>query len=168
MVKPKINSQITAAEVRVIGENGENLGVLARAEALALARPADGLDLIEISPNAKPPVVRIMSYDKFRYEEEKREKKERLAQKSVDMKHVQITARAAQNDLMIKVRQLEKFLADGHPIEINLRLRGREKQNKDWAMGKLNDFLKMLSLEYKVVNPPRFSGNGPGIQIAKK
>jgi translation initiation factor IF-3 len=154
--------------MRVIDENGENLGVLPRDKALALVRPEEGLDLIEISPNAKPPVVRLMSYDKFRYEEEKREKKERLAQKSVGMKHVQITARAAQNDLMIKVRAVEKFFNEGHPVEVNLRLRGREKANRAWAMDKLNEFLKMIPVEFKKLSEPRFSGNGPGVQIAKK
>ena len=164
----RINNQITAPELRVIGETGENLGVMSREKALALARPEAGIDLIEISPNAKPPVARLMSYDKFRYEEEKREKKERLAQKSAGMKHVQITARAAQNDLLIKVRQVEKFFAEGHPVEINLRLRGREKRNRDWAMEKLKEFLKLLPMEYKKLTEPKFGGNGPGIQIAKK
>jgi translation initiation factor IF-3 len=152
----------------VIDEKGENLGVLSREKALALTRPGEKIDLIEISPNAKPPVARLMSYDKFRYEEEKREKKERLAQKSVGMKHVQITARAAHNDLLIKVRQVEKFFAEGHPVEINLRLRGREKRNKDWAMEKLKEFMKMLPMEYKQLTQPKFTGNGPGVQIAKK
>ena len=97
-----------------------------RADALALARPDDGIDLIEISAAAMPPVVRLMSYDKFRYEEEKRIKKERAAQKTASMKAVQITAKAAHNDLMVKVRQVEKFFAEGHPVEVVMRLRGRE------------------------------------------
>ena len=139
-----------------------------RAEALKLARPEEGIDLIEISANAKPPVVRLMSYDKFRYEEEKRLKKERLAQKSVGMKTVQISARAAHNDLMVKIKQLEKFFAQGHPVEITMRLRGREKRNRDWAMEKLNEFLKLIPTEYKKLSEPRFLGNGPAIQVAKK
>jgi translation initiation factor IF-3 len=152
----------------VIGEKGENLGVMPRAEAIALARPDDGVDLIEISANATPPVVRLMNYDKFRYEEEKRIKKERLAQKSAAMKSVQISARAAHNDLMVKVKQVEKFFAEGHPVEVNMRLRGREKRNKDWAMEKLKEFLTLLPIEYKKLNEPRFLGNGPAVQIAKK
>jgi len=166
--KPRINNQITAPELRVIGEKGENLGVMPRAEALKLARLEDGVDLIEISANAKPPVVRLMSYDKIRYEEEKRMKKERLAQKSVGMKTVQISARAARNDLMVKVRQLEKFFAEGHPVEVTMRLRGREKRNKDWAMEKLLEFLKLIPTEYKKLSEPKFLGNGPAVQIAKK
>ncbi len=139
-----------------------------RAEALKLARPETGIDLIEISAQANPPVVRLMSYDKFRYEEEKRLKKERLAQKSAAMKAVQITAKAAHNDLMVKVRQVEKFFAQGHPVEVVMRLRGREKRNKDWAMEKLLEFLKLIPVEYKKLSEPRFLGNGPAVQIAKK
>jgi translation initiation factor IF-3 len=168
ILKPRINNQITSPELRVIGEKGENLGVMTRADALKLARPDEGVDLIEISAAAKPPVVRLMSYDKFRYEEEKRLKKERLAQKSVGMKTVQISARAAQNDLMVKMRQLEKFFAEGHPVEVTMRLRGREKRNKDWAMEKLLAFLKLIPVEYKKLTEPKFLGNGPSVQIAKK
>ncbi len=168
IVKPRINNQITAPELRVIGEQGENLGVMSRDEAIKLARPDAGIDLIEISAQAKPPVARLMSYDKFRYDEEKRIKKERLAQKSAAMKAVQITAKAAHNDLMVKVRQVEKFFAQGHPVEVVMRLRGREKRNKDWAMEKLLEFLRLIPVEYKKLNEPRFLGNGPAVQIAKK
>ncbi len=165
MPKPRLNNQITAPELRVIGADGENLGVMPRAQALALAGPETGLDLIEITPNAVPPVARLMSYDKFRYEDAKREKKERAAAKSAELKHVQITVRAAQNDLLIKVKQVEKFFKEGHPIEVNLRLRGREKRNKDWAMQKLEEFLKMLPMEFKRMGPVKYSMNGPGVQI---
>ena len=152
----------------MIGENGENLGVMPREKALALARPQDGLDLIEIASGAVPPVVRIMSYDKFRYEEEKRLKKERLAQKGTGVKQVQISARAAQHDLLVKLKQLEEFLNEGHPVDINVRLRGREKGNKDWARQKLEEFMKMIPVEYKRLSEPRFGGYGLSIQIAKK
>lgn len=162
----KINTQITALELRVIDEQGNNLGVLKREEALALVKP--GIDLIEIVPTAKPPVARLMSFDKYRYERAKQEKKERMAQKSTSLKQVQITARAATNDLMIKVRQLEKFLEEGHTVEINLFLRGREKYNKEWARQKLDEFLKMITAEYKRLTEPRFGGRGMTMQISKK
>lgn len=168
MQKPKINSEITAPELRVIGPNKENLGVLSRAEALALAKPDTGLDLIEIAANAKPPVARLMSFDKYRYEQGKAEKKERLAQKTVGMKQVQISARAGLNDLAVKIRQLEGFLAEGHPIEVQMRLRGREKGNKDWARHKLNDFLQMITTEYRITSEPRFAGRGMIVQLTKK
>jgi translation initiation factor IF-3 len=169
-LKPRINNQITAPELRVINEKGENLGVMSRAKALDLARPETGLDLIEIAPTAKPPVARVMSYDKFRYEEAKREKKERLAQKGGGLKQVQISARAAQHDLMVKMKQLEEFLAEGHQVEVNMRLRGREKGMKDWARQKMEDFLKAIppEVEYKRISEIRFGGYGLSISIAKK
>ncbi|HVO29072.1 MAG TPA: translation initiation factor IF-3 [Candidatus Paceibacterota bacterium] len=170
MVKPRINNQISAPELRVIGANGENLGVMPRAKAIALARPEEKLDLIEIAASAKPPVARLMSYDKYRYEEAKREKKERLAQKGGGVKQVQISARAATHDLEIKLKQLEEFLNEGHQVDINVRLRGREKGMKDWARQKLEEFLKMIpqEIEYKRISEPRFGGYGLSIQVAKK
>jgi translation initiation factor IF-3 len=141
---------------------------MSRADALAFAHPDDGIDLIEISAAANPPVARLMSYDKFRYEEEKRIKKERLTQKGAAMKVVQITAKAAHNDLMVKIKQVEKFFAQGHPVEVTMRLRGREKRNKEWAMEKLKEFLTLIPVEYKKLNEPKFLGNGPAVQIAKK
>lgn len=164
----RINNQITAPELRVIGESGENLGVMKRADALALARPAEGVDLIETVPTATPPVARLMSFDKYRYEKSKEEKKERRAQKTAELKQIQISARAQENDLLVKVRQLEKFLTEGHPVEIQMRLRGREKGNKGWAREQLDEFLKLITAEYKVINPPSFGGRGMVMQIVKK
>lgn len=139
-----------------------------RESALALARPEEGIDLIEISPTAKPPVARLMSFDKFRYMQEKAEKKARLAQKTAGVKQVQISIRAAQNDLMIKVRQMEKFLGEGHPVDIVMRLRGREKYDKPRALQKLEDFLKLTAVEFKRLGEPRFGGRGVMMPIAKK
>jgi translation initiation factor IF-3 len=154
--------------VRVIGEKGENLGILPLEKALSLARPEEGLDLIEIASSAKPPVCRLMSFDKYRYLEEKKEKKERAAQKSAELKQIQISARAAEHDLLIKIRQLEKFLEEGLQVEIKMRLRGREKFHKEWARQKLEEFLKMITIEYKLITPPKFSGLGIIAQLTKK
>ena len=168
IIRPKTNNQITAPELRVIGVEGENLGVLSLEQALALVRPGEGVDLIEIAPGAKPPVARLMSFDKYRYLQEKLEKKARRAQKTVGIKQIQISARAAQNDLMIKVRQLEKFLGEGHRVEIMLRLRGRERFDKGRAHQKLKEFLKMITTEYKMLAEPKFGGRGMMTHIAKK
>ncbi len=152
----------------MIDAEGKNLGVMTRDEALRLARPEEGLDLIEIVSTAKPPVARVMSFDKYRYEMEKQGKKERRMQKGGELKQVQVSARAATNDLMTKVRQLEKFLTEGHPVEIDLRLRGREKRNKDWARQKFEEFMKMITVEYKIVSDPKFGGKGMMAQIIKR
>lgn len=140
---------------------------MSREEALALVKPERGLDLIEIAPTAKPPVARLMSYDKYRYAQEKAEKKERRAIKSTGIKRIQISPRAAEHDLEVKVRQLEEFLNHGHQVEIYLRLRGRERYNKEWINQKLDDFLKKITVAYKVVSAPKF-GAGLSIQITKK
>ncbi|HEY4475768.1 MAG TPA: translation initiation factor IF-3 [Candidatus Paceibacterota bacterium] len=165
--QPKINSQITTPEVRVLSETGENLGVMSREAALKLAEEKN-LDLIEISASAKPPVARIMNFDKFRYEQTKKLKKQRVEEKPQEMKQVQIGIGTAANDLKIKVKKVEEFLSEKHPVVIVLVLRGREKANKDWARLKLGEFLKMIPLEYKILFEPRFGGRGLAVQIAKR
>jgi translation initiation factor IF-3 len=154
--------------LRVIDATGQNLGVISREEALKLVRPGEGIDLIEIVANANPPIARLMSFDKYRYEREKAEKKERLAQKAGGVKRVQLSARAAPNDLQIKVKKLEEFLKEGRPVEVYLRLRGREKGMHEWAESKMREFFKMITVEYKMITPPRFGGQGYLAQIVKK
>ena len=117
---------------------------------------------------AKPPVARLMSFDKYRYERGKAEKKERLAQKGAGLKQIQISARSAHNDLLIKIKKLEEFMKEGHPIEIQMRLRGREKYNKTWALQKLREFLAMIPIEYKEMSSPKFGGRGVGMHIIRK
>jgi translation initiation factor IF-3 len=140
---------------------------MSREDALKLTRPEDKLDLIEIAPQGNPPVARLMSFDKYRYEEEKKAKKERQAQKSQGGKRVQISARAAEHDLQTKLVQLEKFLEEGHMVEIYVRLRGREKYNRPWANQKLDEFLKMIKTEFKMLGAPKFA-QGLSVQIIKK
>ena len=163
----KTNNQITAPELRVLSETGENLGVMSREAALKLATEK-GLDLIEITASANPPVARIMSFDKFRYEQIKKFKRQQVGQKQQEVKQIQIGIKTARNDLDTKIKKLEKFLGEGHPVVIVLVLRGREKYNKDWAKMKMEEFLKMITLEYQVIMQPRWGGRGLAIQIAKK
>jgi translation initiation factor IF-3 len=136
--------------------------------ALKLAIPEQGIDLIEIAPTAVPPVVRLMNYDKYRYQAEKAAKKERLAQKTAGLKQVQISARAATHDLEVKLKKLEEFLAEDYHVEISMRLKGREKYNKPWALQKLDGFLKMIKTEIRVESSPKFGGRGVQMQIMKK
>ena len=153
--------------MRVIGEAGENIGVLPLAEALKLAKEK-GLDLIEIAATAKPPVAKIMSYDKYRYQEEKKLKKQKAGQKIQELKMVRISARAADHDLQIKADKVDEFLSEGHIVEIQLMLRGREKANKDWAKQKLLEFLKIINPEHKVLLEPKYGGRGFNAQVVKK
>ena len=166
-IEYRVNNQIQATELRVVSDSGENLGILSRDAALAVARER-GLDLIEIAPMAKPPVAKIIGFDKFRYQQEKEEKKKRSAQKAKELKQVRITPRAAQNDLQVKVRRVEEFLAEGHKVEIGLFLRGREKGNKDWGLQKLKEFLGMITAPHQVTLPPKQGGRGFITQVTKK
>lgn len=166
VVSNKTNEQITAAELRVVDDDGQSLGVLSKEAALTLAREK-GLDLIEISPQANPPVARIASFDKFRYQQERAAKKQQQAQKGQEMKRVRVGARTAQNDLNIKARQINKFLAEGHKVEIQQVLRGREKANKDWALQKLKEFLTIIEPGYKIISEPRYGGRGFNVTVAK-
>lgn len=163
--KNRINHQITAKELRVIDDAGENLGVISKEDALKIAIEK-GLDLIEISPEANPPVAKILSFDKFRYLQEKEAKK--TQQKTAELKHVRISARSAENDLRIKAKQADKFMEKGNNVEIMMVLRGREKGNKDWARERLANFLSMIETEYKVIASERFAGRGMNMQISKK
>lgn len=162
----RTNNQITAPELRLIDEAGNNLGILKKEEALQMAKDK-GLDLIEIAPTAKPPVARIMSFDKFRYQKEKEMKRQRVAQKAAEMKQVQVSARAAEHDLRVKAKRANEFLENGSKVEILMVLRGREKGNREWASQKLQDFLKMLDPNHKVVSPSRYTGRGFVIQVNK-
>jgi len=164
--KVRINNQIIATELRVIGDEGENLGVMTKDAALSLAKEK-GLDLIEISAKAVPPVARIMSYDKHRYQEEKKLKKQYALQKNADWKQIQIGIGTAQNDLGLKAKKAEEFLNEGHVVEVFLVLRGREKANRGFAMEKIGKFLKMITVEFKVLMHPKYTGRGIAAQISK-
>lgn len=162
----RINNQITAPELRVVGAEGENLGVMKKEDALKLALEK-GLDLIEVAPLAKPPVARIMSFDKYRYEESKRIKKQRALQKTDEMRRVQVGVKTAANDLNIKAKKVNEFLAENGKVEIMLVVRGREKAHKDFALAKLKSFLSIIDPKHKVVAPPKFVMRGIVVHIMK-
>ena len=162
-----MNHDIPSPTVRVVDEQGENIGVLSKDEALQRA-VALGLDLIQINALTDPPVVKIISFDKFRYQQEKEEKKQRQAQKQKELKQVRITGRAAQNDLLIRAKAADKFLEEGHKVEINLALRGREKAHKEWALQKMQEFLSMITVPYALTMAPKQGGRGYVAQITKK
>jgi translation initiation factor IF-3 len=166
----KINHQITAPEVRVIDELEENLGVMSLTEALKLAT-SKGLDLVEINGTAVPPIVKVIAYDKFRYQQEKKEKKQRATQRANagGSKQIQISVREQKNDLLMKVGRIAEFLGEGNTVEILMQVRGREKANMSFARGKMNEFLGMITVPYKPLGPIGPGGRG-GLMviIAKK
>lgn len=151
----------------VIDEGGEGLGKMALDAALKLAK-GKGLDLIEIAPNAKPPVAKIMSYDKYRYLAEKKLKKQKAQQKTGELKQVQVSPKEALHDLQMKAERVNKFMEEGNQVEIVMVLRGREKANKNFAREKLANFVKMINPEHRVIMTPKDGGRGINMQVARK
>lgn len=151
----------------MLDETEQNLGVLKLADAIKLAKDK-GLDLIEVTASAVPPVCRIISHDKFRYQQEKREKKQKAQQKNVGMKQVQISVREAKGDLMNKIGRMVEFFADGHQVEIAMTLRGREKGNVEFAKGKMREFITLIPVPHQIVAPVSPGGRGLYAIVAKK
>ena len=140
----RTNQYIRVPEVRLIDENGQNIGVISTAEALALAQER-GLDLVEVSPLANPPVAKIINYSKLKYQEEKERRKGRAKQKKVEVKGVRLSLRIGQHDVEVRLKQAQKFLADGNKVRIEIILRGREKGRADLARKNINNFIEALN-----------------------
>ena len=137
--EPRMNERIRAREIRVIGENGEQFGVMSVNEAIALATERE-LDLVEISPNATPPVCKIMNYGKFKYEKTKKDKENKKKQKNVVIKEIRIKPHIDEHDKDTKIAQIEKFIAKEYKVKVSLRLSGREKAHADAAVKVLDTF----------------------------
>ena len=123
----RVNNKIRAREVRLVGVNGENMGVMSLSQALRMAEEA-GLDLVEVAPNANPPVCRIMDFGKFKYERKKALAEQKKKQAGGQVKEVKIRYRTDQHDLQTKIRQTKEFLQDGHKVKISMFFKGRELQ----------------------------------------
>ena len=124
--KTKINEEIRDRELRVIDENGEMLGIMSRDQALSLAEEKK-LDLVNISPNAKPPVCKILDYGKYRYEMQKREKEAKKKQKTIQVKEIRLSTFIEEHDIQVKAKTACKFLQEGDKVKVSLRFRGRER-----------------------------------------
>lgn len=152
-----INREITAARVRLIGVEGEQMGVVSFMEALAAAEEAD-LDLVEIAPQAEPPVCRIMDYGKFRFQESKRQHEAKRRQKQTQVKEIKFRPRTDDADYQIKLRNIMRFIEDGDRAKITLRFRGREMSHPELGMELLNRVEKDLAEVGVVEQRPRMEG----------
>ncbi|MBA3788943.1 translation initiation factor IF-3 [Patescibacteria group bacterium] len=151
--KTRINKEIRAAELRVIGAQGENLGLLSFADALKAAQDA-GLDLIEISPNAVPPVAKIMDYGKYEYERSKKESAARAKAKVSETKEVQIKVGTGENDMRLKAKKAAEWLAEGHRVRMELFLKGRYKGMEEaFLKTRLEKFMLLIPHAYKIAEP---------------
>lgn len=163
----RINNQIQATELRVILEDATNLGVLSFKDALDKAREL-GLDLIEISPKAVPPVAKIMDYGKFQYAENKKQKVAKAKQHTVEVKNVQVKVGTGDHDLELKAKKSSEWLAEGHRIKIDLFLPGRTKyMDLNFLKERLERMLKLITVEYRIAEEAKKSMKGLTIVIEK-
>ena len=152
-----INEQIRDKEIRLIGESGEQLGIMSSREALKLAEEA-GLDLVKIAPTAKPPVCKIVDYGKYRYELARKEKDAKRKQKVIEVKEIRMSPNIDTNDLNTKVGAARKFLEKGNRVKVTLRFRGREMAHMSTSKHILDDFAQLLSDIAVVEKMPKVEG----------
>ena len=156
----RINNEIRAQELRVVGAGGENLGVISLEDALKAAKDA-GLDLIEISPKANPPVAKIADYGKFEYERSKKEKQVKAKAKVSETKEVQIKVGTGENDMLLKAKKAAQWLAEGHRVRAELFLKGRYKgMEEKFLKDRLEKFLLRIPYSYKMAEPIAKSPKG--------
>ena len=162
-----INGQIRDKEVRVIAENGDQLGVMPVKEAMKLAQEAE-LDLVKIAPKAQPPVCKIIDYGQYRYELARKEKEAKKKQKTVEVKEVRISPNIDTNDLNTKVNNAKKFIAKGNKVKVTLRFRGREMAHMQQSKHILDDFAEMLAEVAVVEKPAKLEGRSMSMVLTEK
>ena len=162
-----INEQIRDKEVRLIGADGEQLGIVSSKEAQKIADDA-GLDLVKIAPNAKPPVCKVIDYGKYRYELARKEKDAKKKQKTVELKEIRLSPNIDTNDLNTKMNAAKKFLAKGNKVKITLRFRGREMAHMNQSKHILDDIAENLAEVAVVEKAPKIEGRSIGMVLAEK
>ena len=162
-----INEQIRDKEVRLIGSDGEQLGIMSAKEAMFKAQEA-GLDLVKIAPQAKPPVCKIIDYGKYRYELARKEKEAKKKQKTIDVKEVRLSPNIDTNDLNTKVSAAKKFIMKGNKVKVTLRFRGREMAHMQTSKHILDDFAQMLSDVAVVEKAPKVEGRTMTMFLTEK
>jgi translation initiation factor IF-3 len=156
-MKYRMNHQIRASKVRLIEEDGTHVGVVSLSEALEVAR-SRGLDLVEVSPNADPPVTRVLDYGKFMYRQAKREREARKAQKQVEVKEIRLRPKTTDHHISFKVRDARRWLKDGMKVKVRVRFRGREISYPEIAREQLNDIAEELSDVAIIEQKPNMEG----------
>ena len=162
-----INEQIRDKEVRLIGAEGEQLGIVSSKEAQRLADEA-GLDLVKIAPTAKPPVCKIIDYGKYRYEQARKEKEAKKKQKTIELKEIRLSPNIDTNDLNTKINSAKKFIEKGNKVKVTLRFRGREMAHMNQSKYILDDFAEALADVAVVEKAPKVEGRSIGMVLAEK
>ncbi len=154
---PRTNEQITASEVRVISSTGEQLGIISIREALNHAED-EGYDLVEVSPDAKPPVCKIIDYGKLKYREQKSKKEAKKKQKTIEVKEIKMRPGIDTHDYQVKVKALSKFIGGGDKVKVSMRFRGREMEHQNLGFDLLKKLIKEVAEYAKVEVPPKGEG----------
>jgi translation initiation factor IF-3 len=160
--KARINHQIAVPEVRVIDENGKMVGILKTSDALQMALDRD-VDLVEISPTAKPPVVKLLDFDKYRYQQEKAAQEARKKVKKISVKGIRLSVRIGQHDLDFKAKRADQFLSDGNKVKLDVQMRGREQAHPELAFDLIKKFPTLLKSPHFVESGP--SRLGPIVSL---
>ncbi len=161
----RINGEINAREVRLIGLDGEAIGIVSSRDALKLAEEAD-TDLVEISPNATPPVCRLMDYGKFRYQEQKKAAEAKAKQKIIQVKEIKLRPGTDENDYQVKMRNIKRFIEDGDKVKVTLRFRGREMAHQEIGMRQLERIREELGDTVQVESMPKLEGRQMVMMLA--
>ena len=167
VAKHRVNHLIRVPEVRVIGAEGDQLGVLKTSEALRQAKAA-GYDLVEVAPNSDPPVCRIMDFGKFKYEQSKKEHKIRQHQKSTQVKEIKLRPRTDRHDLETKVRHIRSFIDDGNKTKVTVMFRGREMANQEIGRAAMGKIIEEVSEFGVIESTPRMEGRNLYMIVAPK
>lgn len=164
---PRVNDDISEEEVRLIDENGENHGAVSVEKAIEMAKKA-GLDLVEISPNATPPVCKILDYGKYKYEAQKKASLAKKKQKTVDVKEIKLRPGIEKHDYDVKMRSIDKFLNAGDKVKVTLRYRGREMAHQEIGMDVLNRVRDQFAEVTKIEQMPKMEGRQMIMILAPK
>jgi len=162
-----INEQIRDREIRLIGEDGEQLGIMSAREAMKIAQEAE-LDLVKIAPAAKAPVCKIIDYGKYKYEQARKEKEAKKKQKTVEVKEVRLSPNIDTNDLNTKINNAKKFISKGNKVKVTLRFRGREMAHVQQSKHILDDFAETLADVAVVEKPAKMEGRAMSMVLAEK
>ncbi|HIY63350.1 MAG TPA: translation initiation factor IF-3 [Candidatus Mediterraneibacter stercoripullorum] len=162
-----INEQIRDREIRLISEDGEQLGIMSAREAMKIAQEKE-LDLVKIAPMAKPPVCKIIDYGKFKYEQARKEKEAKKKQKTVEIKEVRLSPNIDTNDLNTKVNNAKKFITKGNKVKVTLRFRGREMAHVQQSKHILDDFAEMLADVASIEKPAKLEGRNMSMVLTEK
>ena len=162
-----INEQIRDREVRLVSQDGEQLGIMSAREAMKIAMEAE-LDLVKIAPGAKPPVCKIIDYGKYKYEQTRKEKEAKKKQRTVEIKEVRLSPNIDKNDLNTKVNNARKFISKGNKVKVTLRFRGREMAHVQQSRHILDDFAELLSDIASVEKAPKLEGRNMSMVLTEK